>query len=90
MLPQEPQGLRVRPSSRNGPICCLERSVCLRPLTTLGSGAFPGLRGSILSLFLSKLSFCGRSFGGGILGGPVVDIPVILIEEAVVFLELFR
>lgn len=82
MLSQQPQHLRFTPPLRNRAIRSPECTNSLRPLATLGSSLLPGLR----QLVLGRRVFSGNI--RWVLGGPIVDVPVVLIKKAVIFLEL--
>lgn len=82
MLPQPPQHLTPLPPSRHRPIRRPIRPQRLRPLPLRRLHYLP------LLFILRRLPLCvgcgGRSRLLG-LGSPVVDVPVILVEETIVF-----
>lgn len=84
MRAQQAQDLRVCPARGYRSVSRLERANGLRPLATLGTGVHPSLRDGV---FLGRLCAL-RELGGMVLRRPVIDIPVVLIEEAIIFLQL--
>lgn len=89
---QHAQNLAVPPALGHGPVCGFEGSDCLGPFSAPGGALSP----YVMGLLLVGLARCGSTLSGLLgrgcvcwgLGGPVVDVPVILVQEEVVLLEL--
>lgn len=79
MLPQQSQNLTPLPPLGHRPVRRLERPHRLRPL--------PGSGGLVHCSVLQRGGLAGGKGDVG-LGGPVVNVPVVFVEEAVVFGEL--
>lgn len=97
--PQHRQNLTVLPPLRHRPIRWLESSNRLRPLPTPRRTLPPFVRfGLVHRLALRhrrgevRTAAFSRLVGGWgwFLCCPVVDIPVVFIEEEIILLELFR
>ncbi|CAG7916007.1 unnamed protein product [Penicillium olsonii] len=82
MLPQQGEHFGILPTRRNGTVSGSKGANCLRPFATLGAGLLPSLGDGVL------LGSGSREVLWGVLSRPVVDVPVVLIEEAIVLNEL--
>ena len=94
VLSQHSQDFRVLPSLGNRAVGRLEKSNSLCPLTSTSRAnrlVFGRLTLSYRSSLVRTASFgVLQGSRSRLLGSPVVDIPVILIEEKIVLLELLR
>lgn len=91
MLPQEVQDLAILPPRRHGPVRGLVVADGLRPLAA-GRGVDGDDDVFVAAAAAEVLGGVrgGRVCAGDglVLRGPVVDVPVVLVEEQVVFCEL--
>jgi hypothetical protein len=92
MLPQQLQDLAIPPPLGHRPVCGPEVADSLRPL----AGGWVALDDVLLVRGACGRGWRARDAGVGVrlgvgvgleLGGPVVDIPVVLVEEEVVLIE---
>ncbi len=100
MLPQHGQYLTILPPCRHRPIRRFESPYRLRPLPTPRRPLTPRIRRRRAVDPCALRGRCGKfgavAFGGlargrgRFLRGPVVDVPVVFVEEEVVLLELGR
>lgn len=103
MSPEHAQNLTVFPSLRHRPVCRFESTNSLSPLSTSRSSLSPclgllslslvgrrGVVGSLARMILRRplgiFERCRRVRWG--LGGPIVNIPIIFVQEVIILLEL--